>query len=201
MEEAIVISWPNDIDDTDANEIMELSTNDMVIKGVQTETELWAANEWIIPTTFIVTVTNLFFKSFFEEANKDVYKMVKSRLKKYINKRRELKTTLIAATASPDKLSKNYDQSLSISLKARVHTRLLINVMISEKVEGEETDEMLEGMFQVLELLYRDCQQQPPEENIDTASRPEEIYLVANPATRQWDILTPKQMSGRYKNT
>jgi len=200
MEEAIIISWPNDIDDADANEIIGLSTNDMVIIGVRTETELWAANEWIIPTTFIVTVTNLFFRTFFEEANKDVYKMIKARLKKYINKRRELKTKLIASTASPDKLSKNYDQSLSISLKARLHTRLLINVMISEKVEGEETDQMLEGMFQILELLYQNSQQQLPEEKIVDESRPEEVYLVANPETRQWDILNPKQMYERYKN-
>jgi len=91
MKEAIIITWPNDIDDTDANEIIGLGTDDMVIKGVRAETELWAANEWIIPTTFIVAVTNLFFKSFFEEASKDVYKMLKSRLKKYIIKRRELK--------------------------------------------------------------------------------------------------------------
>jgi hypothetical protein len=201
MKEEIIITWPNDIDDTDANEIIGLGTDDMVIKGVRTETELWAANEWIIPTTFIVAVTNLFFKSFFEEASKDVYKMLKSRLKKYIIKRRELKTQLIAATASSDKLSKNYDQSLSISLKARLHTRLLVNVMISEKVEDGEVDEMLEGMFQVLELLYQDCQQQAPEENIDNESRPNEVYLLANPETGQWDILTLKQMSERYKNS
>jgi len=200
MEEAIVISWPEDLDDIDAEEIIKLSTDKVIIKGVRTESELWAANEWIIPTTFVVTVTGLFFKSFLEEAGKDAYQIVKTHLKEYLAKRRELKTKLIAAETSPDKLSKNYDQSLSISLKARLHTRLLVNVMISEKVENEETGEMLEGMFQVLELLYQDCQQQLPEENIDNESRPNEVYLVADPETRKWDILTAKQMSERYKN-
>jgi len=199
MNEAVIISWPNDIEDADANELISLSTDEIIIKESRTETKLWAAYEWIIPTTFVVTLTNLFFKSFFEEASKDVYKLVKSRLKGYILKRRELKTQLIAAAASPDKLSKNYDQSLSISLKARLHTRLLVNVMIVENVQDEEADGMLEGLFQVLELLYQDCQQQMPEENINRENRPDEIYLLANPQTKQWDILTPKQMSDKYK--
>ena len=201
MDEAIIISWPSDIDDAEADEIVGLSTDNIVIKGVRTETELWAANEWIIPTTFVVTVTSLFFKSFLEEAGKDAYQMVKARLKAYLVKRREVKTTLIAANSSPDKLSKNYDQSLSVSLKARLHTRLLVNVTISEKVEDDETDQMLESMFQVLELLYKDFQEQVPEEKINKESRPEEVYLIANPETRQWDILTPKQMSEQYKNS
>ena len=199
MEEAIIISWPEDMDDIDAGELVKLSTDNIVIKSVRTESELWAANEWIIPTTFIVTVTGLFFKSFMEEAGKDAYQVVKSKLKEYVAQRREVKTQLIASASSPDKLSKNYDQSLSISLKARLHTRLLVNVMISEKVENEEISEMLECMFQVLELLYQDCQQQLPEENIDNQSRPNEVYLVADPETRKWDILTAKQMSERYK--
>ncbi|WP_158993976.1 hypothetical protein [Mucilaginibacter sp. L196] len=201
MDEAIIISWPSDIEDVDANEIVGLSTDNIIIKSVRTETELWAANEWIIPTTFVVTVTSLFFKSFLEEAGKDAYQMVKAHLKEYLAKRREIKTTLIAANSSPDKLSKNYDQSLSVSLKARLHTRLLVNVMISEKVHEVEIDQMLEGMFQVLELLYKDLQDQVPEEKIDKESRPEEVYLIANPETRQWDILTAKQMSERYKNS
>lgn len=200
MEEAIIISWPQDMDDVDAKEIINLSTGNIVIKGVQTESELWAANEWIIPSTFVVTVTGLFFKSFLEEAGKDAYQVIKSKVKEYIAERRQLKTKLIASAGSPDKLSKNYDQSLSISLKARLHTRLLVNVLISEKVENDEASEMLEGLFQVLELLYQDCQRQVPEENLNSEIRPEEVYLIANPETHQWDILTPKQMTARYRN-
>ena len=200
MEEAIIISWPENLDDAEAEELLKLSTGNIIIKGVRTEPELWAANEWTIPTTVVVTVTGLFFKVLAEEAIKDIYKHIKSKLKQYLIKRRELKTKLIASAASPEKLSKNYDQSLSISLKARLHTRLLVNVMISEKVENEEAGDMLEGMFRVLELLYQDCQQQVPEKNLNMKSRPEEVYLIANPETRQWDILTAKQMSERYKS-
>lgn len=201
MNEAIIIRWPDHFDDLEAKEIISGSSDKMVVKGLPYESGgPWAAYEWVVPTTFVVTVTGLFFKSFLEEAGKDAYQMMKARLKEYIAKRREIKTTVIASSGSPNKLTKSYDQSFSISLKARLHTRILVNVMISEKVENEQIPDMLEGMFNVLEILYRDCQQKMHEETIDANVRPEEVYLIANVEKNQWDILTPKQMSEKYKN-
>jgi len=201
MEEAIIIGWPDNFDDTEARQIVELGTEELKIKGIQHETErLFAAFEWIIPTGFIVMVSGLFFKSFMEEAGKDAYQMLKSRLKKYILERREIKTHLIAASQSTEKLSKAYDQSLTISLKARLHSRLLVNVMISEKLEKEDSEYMLEGVFEVLNLLYQQCQEAAPEERIRRDVRPEEYYLIANPETKLWEMLSPKEMLERYRN-
>lgn len=201
MTEAVIISWPHDIDDPYATEIVGLSTDNMPIKGIRTENELWAANEWIIPTTFVVTVTGLFFKSFFEEAGKDAYQTLKKHLKEYLTKRRQIKTQLIASDQSPNKLSKNYDQSFSISLKARLHTGALVNVLFSNKVKDEDIPEMLEGMFQSLELMYQNCHKYAPEENINDEKRPNEVYLVVDIKTKRWEILSPKEMSDRYRNT
>ena len=201
MKEAIIIGWPDNLDDTEAQEIVNLSTPELKIKGVQHESDrLFAAFEWTIPTTFIVMVSGLFFKSFMEEAGKDAYQMLKSRLKAYMLKRREIKTTLVAASQSTNKLSRTYDQSMSVSMKARLHSRLMVNVMISEKVEGQDADDMLEGVFEVLQMLYNQCQEAAPEEQINRNVRPEEIYLVANPETKLWEILTPKEMMERYRN-
>ncbi|MBC7758155.1 MAG: hypothetical protein H7069_04825 [Phormidesmis sp. FL-bin-119] len=201
MEEAIIIGWPDNIDDTDAKEIVNLSTGEFKIKGIQHASgRMFAAYEWIIPTSFIVMVSGLFFKSFMEEAGKDAYQMLKSRLKQYILKRREVKIRLVAASQSTNKLSKKYDQSLSISLKARLHSRLLVNVMISEKVEGQDAEDMLEGVFEVLNLLYQQCQEADPEEKMNRNIRPKEMYMVANPQSKLWEILTSKEMSERYQN-
>jgi len=201
MKEAIIIGWPDNLDDTEAQEIVNLSTPELKIKGVQHESDrLFAAFEWTIPTTFIVMVSGLFFKSFMEEAGKDAYQMLKSRLKAYMLKRREIKTTLVAASQSTNKLSRTYDQSMSVSMKARLHSRLMVNVMISEKVEGQDADDMLEGVFEVLQMLYNQCQEADPEEQINRNVRPEEIYLVANPEIKSWEILTPKEMTEHYRN-
>lgn len=201
MEEAIIISWPDNMDDIDAQEIIALSTDELKIKGVQHEScGMFAAFEWTIPTTFIVMISGLFFKSFMEEAGKDVYQMLKSRVKQYVLKRLEIKTKLVAAPQSTEKLSKSYDQSLSISLRARLHSQLLINVMVSEKVEGQDADEMLEGLFDVLNLLYQQYLESAPEQEINRNIRPNEMYMIANPETKLWEILTPKEMSERYRN-
>lgn len=201
MEEAIIIGWPDNMEDIDAQEIIKLSADELKIKGVKHESgSMFAAFEWTIPTTFIVMVSGLFFKSFMEEAGKDAYQMLKSRLKQYILKRREVKTLLVAASQSTQKLSKSYDQSLSISLKVRLHSQLLINVMISEMVEGQDADDMLEGVFEVLNLLYQQCQETAPEQKIDRNVRPNEMYMVANPETKLWEILTSKEMAERYRN-
>ncbi|PTT01898.1 hypothetical protein DBR11_06280 [Pedobacter sp. HMWF019] len=202
MEEAIIIRWPENLDDKDAQEIVDLSTPELKIKGVQHEDErLFAAFEWTIPTTFIVMVSGLFFKSFMEEAGKDAYQMLKTRLKEYILKRREIKTKLVAASQSPNKLSKTYDQSLSVSMKARLHSRLVVNVMISEKVENQDADDMMDGVFEVLNMLYVQCQEAAPEGQVNGNIRPEELYLLANPETKLWEILSSKEMSDRYRNS
>lgn len=201
MEEAIIIGWPDNLDDIDAQEIVNLSTPELKIKGIRHESDrLFAAFEWTIPTTFIVMVSGLFFKAFMDEAGKDAYQMLKSRLKAYILKRREIKTTLVAASQSTNKLSRTYDQSMSVSMKARLHSRLMVNVMISENVEGQDADDMLEGVFEVLQMLYNQCQEAAPEEQIKKNVRPEEIYLVANAETKLWEILSPKEMTERYRN-
>jgi len=201
MTEAIIISWPHDFDDPDATEIVALSTDNIPIKGIRTENEPWTANEWVIPTTFVVTVTGLFFKSFFEEAGKDAYQTLKAHINEYLAKRRQIKTQLITSDQSPDKLSKSYDQSMSISLKARLHTGVLVNVLFSNKVKEKDVRAMLEGMSQNLELMYRNCQKQAPEEHINYEKRPHEVYLVVNPETKKWEVLSPKEMSDRYRNT
>ncbi len=201
MEEAVIIGWPDNMEDIDAQEIIALSTDELKIKGIQHESGgMFAAFEWTIPTTFIVMVSGLFFKSFMEEAGKDTYQMLKSRIKQYVLKRREIKTRLVAASQSTEKLSKSYDQSLSISLRARLHSQLLINVMVSEKVDGQDADDMLEGLFEVLNLLCQQCQESAPEQTINRNVRPNEMYMVANPETQLWEILTPKEMSERYRN-
>lgn len=201
MEEAIIISWPDNVDDIDAQEIMKLSTDGLKIKGVQQESgSVFAALEWTVPTAFVVMLSGIFFKAFLEEAGKDAYQMLKPRIKAYILKRREIKIKMVAASQSTEKLSKSYDQSLSISLKARLHSQLSVNVMVSERVEGQDADDMLEGVFEVLNQLYQQCQQTAPEEKINRNVRPNEMYLLANPENRSWEILNQQEMLERYRN-
>ncbi|WP_091212117.1 hypothetical protein [Mucilaginibacter gossypiicola] len=201
MNEAIIIGWPEEIEDLDAEDIIALDSETLRIKSIRTSSEgMMAALEWSLPTAYVVMLSGLFFKSFLEEAGKDAYQMLKTCIKNYILKKRQIKTRLLAASSSPKKLSPDYDQSLTITLKARLHSGLLVTVLVSEKVEQADADDMLEGMFHVLQLLYEDCQEKAPEPAPSNNVRPEEIYLLADPENKKWDIYTSKQLLEKYKS-
>lgn len=201
MDEAIIISWPEDFDDPLAESILNFDSDNFRVAARRTEPKgLLAMLEWAIPTAFIVYLSGNFFKSFLTEAGKDAYAKSKDLLKDYIKKRRQIKTKLIAADSSPEKLSKSYDQSLTISLKVELQPGLTITVFVSERVDNGEENEMLESMFQNLMLLYEDCQKAVSESPDQNKKRFPHMYMIANLQTRQWELLTQQQMSERYKN-
>ncbi|RZM23714.1 MAG: hypothetical protein EOO88_25300 [Pedobacter sp.] len=72
--------------------------------------------------------------------------------------------------------------------------------MISEKIEGQDADDMLVGVFEILNLLYQQCQEADPEKKMNRNIRPNEMYMVANPQSKLWEIITSKEMSERYQN-
>ncbi|MGN6638026.1 MAG: hypothetical protein ACTHJ8_03885 [Mucilaginibacter sp.] len=200
-EEAIIISWPEDYEDNLAEEILSFSNDDFKIGCYRTEDPgVLAALEWAIPTAFIVYLFGNFFKSFMSEAGKDGYAKTKSLLKKYIKHRREQKTKLIAATASTEKLSRHYDQSLTISLAAKFETHLDIIVLFSEKAQTTDVDPMLEGMFQSLMFLYGEFQKQAQKDEAKVLRKRTRLYMIVNLETQKWELLTAQQMSEKYRN-
>ncbi|WP_348047127.1 toll/interleukin-1 receptor domain-containing protein [Mucilaginibacter sp.] len=203
MEEAIVISatervpaeWVDDF-------VKEVDREDFKVKKIVAEDMgLMAAIEWTIPTLVVAYLLKPFFQSFLDEAGKDAYAHAKVQLKKFLAKNKAIKIRLMAATQSIHKLSKTYDQSLSVSIKARIHERLTVTVLFGENVPDEEGSQMMDGMFQILEMLYEQCQKESPEtEEASKGFSHNNVYLVANNDTKQWEILTNQQMTAKYRN-
>jgi len=50
----------------------------------------------------------------------------------------------------------------------------------------------------MLNQLCQQCQQTALEEKIDRNIRPNEMYLLANPENRSWEILNQQEMLERY---
>lgn len=203
MEEAIIISaserihpqWTDDF-------IKEVDRENFKVKKIVAEDlGVMAAMEWTIPTLVVAYLLKPFFQSFLTEAGKDVYAHTKKQLKLFIAKNRTLKIKLMAASQSINKLSKTYDQSLSISVKARIHENLTITALFNEDVSEQEAPQMMEGMFQYLEILYDQCQKEQPEsENASNKFSNNNFYLIANNQTKQWELLTDRQMIDKYRN-
>jgi hypothetical protein len=156
-----------------------------------------AGIEWALPTVVVAYLLKPFFEVFLQEAGKDLYLLTKSNLKKFIVTNRELKTKLISARQSTEKLSKRYDQSLTVSLKANLHPNLRVTILISENINDKEIDNMLEGMFEVLAYLYAECKKH--DDNSQTRYQ-NDLFLISNNLIKQWELLDRRQMGERYRN-
>jgi hypothetical protein len=196
VKEAVIISAPKDYPDQDILDISEALPNDLSLTRQNFENKLFAGIEWAMPTIIVVYLLKPFFEAFLKKFGEDAYELTKSRLKKFIIKNRRIKVKRVAASKSPDKLNKSYDQSLAISLKARLQPRIIVTVLISETVPENDLEDSLEGMLNLLFLLYDNIQNNPQEFHGD--SKPTQLYLVANVEEKKWELLTEIQMAHKY---
>ena len=198
MKEAVIISAPKDYPEQDILEISETLPNDISLTRQNFENTLFAGIEWAMPTIVVVYLLKPFFEAFLKKFGEDVYELTKSRFKRLIIKNRKIKVKRIAASKSPDKLSKSYDQSLAISLKARLDSKIIVTVLISENISENEIEEVLDRMFASLFMLYEDVKKNSTKFTDNT--KPIQLYLIANLTENKWELLTEIQMSRRYND-
>jgi muramidase (phage lysozyme) len=203
LKEAIVISYSPSIPEKWVNDLLKVIPENefQAKKEPREEMGLMAAIEWAIPTLAVAYLLKPFFDAFLTEAGKDAYLTTKKALQTFIQQSRAIRMKWVAASSSPNKLSKTYDQSLSISLKAQVHSGLTVTVLFSDRVSDEETPFMVEGAFQILEALYQECLKSS--EGTDKATEKlsrNNLYLVVNFDEQRWELLDNKQITAKYKN-
>jgi len=175
----------------------DLNRPDFPVKTITTPIEAMAGMEWAIPTVVIAYLLKPFFESALQEAGKDSYQYAKKRLKAFIVKNRQVKTRRITAKQSTQKLSRNYNQSNTISLKAWVHSGLIINVLFDEQAKEKDLEDMLDGMFDSIHAIYIHCQNQNPEDP-PKKGMAKEVYFLADLERKSWEMLTTKQMIDRF---
>ncbi|WP_417357433.1 hypothetical protein [Flavobacterium sp.] len=199
-EEMIFIAVPKDYPE-DLYGFMERDLNSLnfKVKTIYTNNGVMAGIEWALPTVVTAYLLKPFFETILKEAAKDLYSAVKLKLKDFISKNRARKYKYITATASVEKLSGNYNQSITVSLEAFLHPKVKVKVLFDESVSDDDMDAMLEGMFEVLKYIYSECQKNIPEEVSETDDDKLDLFLLANLDSQTWEILTQKQMVERYK--
>lgn len=203
MKEAIVISYEPRIPEKWVDDLMAAvpETNFLVKKQPREEMGLMAAIEWAIPTLAVGYLLKPFFDAFMTEAGKDAYAAAKKGLQDFIGKSRSIRLKWMAASSSPDKLSKNYDQSLAISLKAQVYSGLTVTVLFNDKVPDEETPGMVDSMFHILEALYqKGLETSGGQDKATERLSRNNVYLVLNYEERRWEILNDKELTAKYRN-
>jgi hypothetical protein len=175
----------------------ELDKFAVAIKSRERNLGTMAAIEWTIPTQIIIYLAGAFITSFLAESGKDAYKGVRNALKKFIINNHAIKTKLITASDSSDKLSKSYDQSLSISMRVKLHQRIALTVLFPGSMPKEEADTMLDGLFDSLRSMKKDLSA----ENDQNLQGPQiQLFLIADPDKKSWMMLDHKQMMDKYRN-
>lgn len=112
-----------------------------------------------------------------------------------------MKHRWIAASQSTNKLSKAYNQSATVSIKAMLHSLLMVTVLFDESIPGGEMDDLMEGLFISLNLLYDRCQQEAAETETDfRSSRRHEMFMIADLEQREWKLLSQEQMHEIFAN-
>lgn len=157
-----------------------------------------AALEWMVPTGIVLYVTKSFFDAALKETGKDFYVLCKKTLGRLIKKSHAVKSKYIAADASPKKLSAGYDQSNSISVKATLHPNLTITVLFTELLSEEDFIMAVDNLFDSLVVLYQSTAKEFGGKIYEKISR-DDLFLLANPDTRNWEIVTRSQMFERFK--
>lgn len=200
--DAIIISVPENHPEHLYGYFEKLPGEDkFTIRTITTDRGPMAGIEYLMPTAVIAYLVKPFFEAFLQEAGKDFYTHSKSKLKEFIAENRKLKYRLIAASGSTNKLSKAYSQSSTVSIKAMLHSHLMVTVLFDESIPEGEMDDLMEGLFASLNLLYDRCQKEAPEsETNPKSSHAHQIFMIADLELREWKLLSREQMHDMFGN-
>jgi hypothetical protein len=180
-------SYSEEIIDKD---IAELETPNIKIHIERHENEVYAAMEWIVPTLFAGIVLKPYFESFFQEAGKDHYQLLKKGLKKMLVRGKETDVKLITANESSQKLSKSYTQSLAVSILLQTKTGRNIKLLFDNNLKLEDWENELEEFLILIREHYQDYPNDKISEKIKDLSPKEyyTIYVILSPETKELEF-------------
>gem|GEM_PF-1120526 len=137
------------------NELEIIQNSNLKIRTHKSEeNSIYNAFEWIIPTAFGVYILKPYFEGFLSEAGKDHYTLLKKFVNNFLEKGKEYNFSVIAAKESPDKLSKNYNKSFTISLEIQTKNNRVIKVLFDNSLSIEEWKKSSDEILNIFQEHY-----------------------------------------------
>ena len=198
----IVLIYPEDCPDKlIEDEIKEFNSSHLNLKVQKVEKDAWMAFEWVVPTAFGAYILKPYFDSFLKEAGKDHYLLLKSGLKKVVEKGKIIKARFIAAKQSTKKLSENYNQSVVVSIELQTKNNRHIKLLFDNELDKTDWEDAID---QLLDLVIENYESYPNDklsENINTRIEKENgiVYGVINPKTKKVEFFDDKKLCEKYK--
>lgn len=198
----IVLIYPDDCPDKFIeDEIKNFNTNNLNLKIQKVEKEPFMAFEWVIPTAFGAYILKPYFDSFLTEAGKEHYLLLKSGLKKIIEKGKLIKARFITATESTEKLSKNYNQSIVISIELQTKNNRHIKLLFDNDLDKNDWEDAID---QLLDLVIENYESFPNDKlskkiNDRVENNRHIVYGVINPETKKVEFFDDRKLCEKYK--
>ena len=159
----IVLIYPDDCPDEFINdEIKDFTNKKLNLKIEKVEKDAFMAFEWVVPTAFGVYILKPYFDSFLKEAGKDHYLLLKSGLKKIVEKGKLIKAKMISATQSTKKLSENYNQSLVVSIELQTKNNRHIKLLFDNELEKADWEDAIDQLLDLVIENYESFPTQRP---------------------------------------
>lgn len=184
------------------DDIDELEIPNIKINVKRHENEVYAAMEWIVPTLFAGIVLKPYFEAFFQEAGKDHYQLLKKGLKKMLVRGKETEVKLISASQSTQKLSKNYNQSLAVSILFQTKTGRKIKLLFDNNLNIEDWEKELEEFLILIREHYQNYPKDKISKKIKHLSLKEyyTIYVLLNPDSKKLEFHDDLTLIAKVKN-
>jgi len=177
------------------DEAIEFSTKEVRYSGLdllvnKREARPFMSMEWAIPTAIVVYILKPYFESFLKEAGKDHYNILKTWLKKTVVSGKQIKTTIVRATQSTQKVESGYTQSLSISVLVQTRNDKIIKFLFDERLTDEEWEHAVAMMLDLSEQHYNTYPNDHLTKQLDVLSQHKRTtyYATIDQQLQQWII-------------
>ncbi|HRE79260.1 MAG TPA: hypothetical protein PLL09_15695 [Flavobacterium sp.] len=181
-------------------EAIQKDIKPFLINGIQVEYKIkemrvFAALEWTIPTAIVVYILKPYFDAFLKEAGKQHFDVLSKSLKSLINKGKEMNVKLITSSETPEKLSKNYNQSLAISVLFETKKGKIIKLLFDNDLEKEDWDYAID---QMMEYVVENYENESTSKLCDVIKdfnkeRAYKIYAIIDKKTKLLNIYDDKE--------
>lgn len=192
----LILNYPRGFPDELIEKELQLFESNKV-KVNKVEPQIFLASEWVIPTIFSAIFLKSYFDAFFSEAGKDHYNLLKLGLKKLIEKGKLIKAKFEASKLSPDKLSKDYNQSVVISIEVITKNNKRIKLLFDNELTQEDWENAIEQLIDIIAENYKnhpnDNLTKKFNKNINPANQ--YVYAVIDKKTKKVNFYDDRGMS------
>lgn len=199
----IILKYPHSFPDEIINEdIKNFNFDNLDINIEKPKPQVFAALEWIIPTSFGVYILKPYFDSFLKEAGKDHYNLLKAGIKKIISKGKEFDTKLITARESTKKLNKKYNQSLTVSITIQTKKDINVKLLFDKGLDINDWNNAVEEITEMLLEHYNDFPNDLLSDEINKVNTFDKnrIYCLINPDTKKIEFYDDNSLMELTRN-